>query len=80
MDEAKKVAYEMDLELKTTAYVKKILIETLSHTYDILIDENIPHDIAKNALHSAHLAILQAIIQFDRSNENKTLIDFFENM
>jgi hypothetical protein len=67
IDEAKKIAHEMDLELKSTSYVKKILGETLNVCYENLINAGVPYNIAKNALHDGHLSLLNVIIQFENS-------------
>ena len=69
-DTAKKIAEEMNLELKVTGYVKTILGDTINRIYDDLLNLGIPHNIAKNALHDGHLALLHIIITIDNAKKN----------
>lgn len=75
---AKKLAFEMDLELKATAYVKQTLADVINFAFDTLIKENIPQNIVKNALHEGYLSILKKIINFERLNDRVTLMDFYK--
>ncbi len=80
--QAKKIAIDMELELKATAFVKKMLMEALSNIYDDFIRIGIPYKIAKNALHNGHINVLHTILQFEKTpiNNTQNLDEFIENL
>lgn len=80
--QAKTVACEMELELKSTAYVKKTLAKELNAIYETLINAGLPHNMSKNALHNGYFSLLHAIVQFEKTaNVGKiNVIDPKENL
>ena len=76
---AKEVACEMELELRAMAYIKNNLINNLNHIFEIILKEGISPRIAKDALHEGYLSVLSIIVNFERLNNDKNLIDFYEN-